>query len=77
MAPPPPASIPDSLPAALPVSLVRISGPAGLVLVIVGAVALARRRRAAREVEGEVAPAAGVEETGSLIERDAATEMPA
>ena len=75
--PPPPASIPDSLPAALPVSLVRISGPAGLVLVIVGAVALVRRRRAAREVEGEVALAAGVEETGSLIERDAATEMPA
>ena len=75
--PPPPASIPDSLPAALPVSLVRISGPAGLVLVIVGAVALVRRRRAAREVDGEVALAAGVEETGSLIERDAATEMPA
>ena len=75
--PPTPASFLDTLPEPLSVSPVLIIGPLGLVLVIVGAVALARRRRAALEAEGAAAPVAGVEETGTVIERSAATEMPA
>ncbi len=75
--PPTPASFLDTLPEPLSVSPVLIIGPLGLVLVIVGAVALGRRRRAALEAEGAAAPVAGVEETGTAIYRSAATEMPA
>ncbi len=75
--PPTPASFLDTLPEPLSVSPVLIIGPLGVVLVIVGAVALGRRRRAALEAEGAAAPVAGVEETGTAIYRSAATEMPA
>ena len=75
--PPTPASFLDTLPEPLSVSPVLVIGPLGLVLVIVGAVALGRRRRAALEAEGAAAPVAGVEETGTVIDRSAAIEMPA